>query len=235
MKFKYAKLEDIPEAIRQFYATGADGAYYLQVEGAVDKARLDEFRDNNVNLQRQLEAYKGLDPAKIQEMLDTERKIAEKKLIDAGNIDGLVEQRVSNMKTAHETQVNDLESRLQVANRQLETLLIDNSVREQATKFGVTATAVDDVLLRAKTVFKVDGGRPIAKNSENSIIYGKDGTTPLSIGEWIGGLKEQAPHLFAPSVGSGASTSTSRVTDRTNLTPAQKIAQGIGQGSSILS
>lgn len=235
MKFKYAKLEDIPEALRSYYAQGGDGAYYLQVEGAVAKERLDEFRNNNVTLQQQLEAFKGLDPTKVAEMLENERKIAEKKLIDAGDIEGLVNQRVSTMKTTYDTQVNDLQGKLSTTTRQLEVLLIDNSVREQATKLGVAPTAVDDVLLRAKTVFKVEEGRPVAKDAQGNVIYGKDGQTSLGLGEWIGGLKEQAPHLFGPSAGSGSNNNNrGGAPDKTNMSASQKIAAGMQTGSSIL-
>lgn len=234
MKFKIAKLEDVEESLRKFYTQGSDGAYYLEVEGAVSKDRLDEFRNNNIELNRKLEAFKDLDPTKIRDMLETERKIAEKKLIDAGDIDGLVAQRVSTMKNDFDSRYNDLEGRYKTANRQLETLLIDNSVREVAAKIGVVPTAVDDVLLRAKTVFRVEDGAPVAKDSQGKTLYGKDGSSSLNIGEWLGGLKEQAPHLFGSSQGSGANNNRGpgNTTGNQKLTPAQKIAAGLQSGRS---
>lgn len=237
MKFKYLKLEDIPENIRSFYQQGQDGAYYLQVEGAVDKARLDEFRDNNTKLMRELEAFKGIDPKKVQEMQETQRKLEEKKLIDAGDFEGLVSQRVATMKQSYEDQINQLTQTLNTSNRQLEVLLIDNAVREHAIKSGVIPTAVDDVLLRAKTVFKVEEGRPVAKDAKGNTLYGKDGQNSLSLGEWLGGLKDQAPHLFVPSTGSGAhhSKGTTGNPGGANLSAAQKIAQGLSKGSTIVS
>lgn len=237
MKFKYAKKEDIPAGLEQFYAVGGDGAYYLQVEGAVAKERLDEFRNNNVTLQQQLEAFKGVDPAKIAELLENQRKVDEKKLIDAGDIEGLVTQRTATMKTTFEGQINDLQGQLGTANRQLETLLIDNIVREHSTKIGVVATAVDDVLLRAKTVFKVENGQPVAKDSQGNVVYGKDGTNPMAIGEWLGTLKTNAPHLFGTSSGSGSGNNGNNggKQDTSKMTPAQKISAGLGAGSTIMS
>jgi len=233
MKFKIAKLEDVEESLRQYYKAGADGAYYLEVEGAVDKSKLDEFRNNNIDLAKRLEAFKDMDPAKVQEMLDNERKIAEKKLIDAGDIEGLVNQRISAMKADHDKVINTLNGQLTVSNRQLETLLIDNSVREVAAKIGVVPSAVDDVLLRAKTVFKVEGGAPVAKDSAGNTIYGKDGTSSLGIGDWVGGLKEQAPHLFGTSAGSGAQNrGPGNINGNQKLSPAQKISAGLQNGHS---
>lgn len=237
-KFKLTKaqFDALDDGKKAFYAANESGDYILQVEGAVDRARLDEFRNTNTTLMQRLDQFKDVDPAKIQEMLENERKIAEKKLIDAGDIDGLVNQRTATMKQTYEQQVSSLSKNLDTATRQLETLLIDNTVREQATKVGVAPTAVDDVLLRAKTVFKVEEGRPVAKDGQGNLIYGKDGNSSLSVSEWIGGLKEQAPHLFIPSTGSGSNNNHNRATgDGPKLNPQQKIAAGLSGGSQILS
>ena len=228
LKFKIAKLEDVEEKYRGLYEAGPDGAYYLTVDGAVAKEKLDEFRNNNVELLKKLEAFKDIDPAKIAELLDNERKIAEKKLIDAGDIEGLVNQRVATMKQAHQTELDKLTSDLTTANRQLEVLVIDNAVREQAIKLGVAPTAVDDVLLRAKTTFRVENGQPVAKDASGNTIYGKDGQSSLGIGDWIGTLKEGAPHLFGPSQGSGAHTGNrGGAQPGEKLSAAAKIAAGL--------
>lgn len=232
LKFKIAKLEDVEEQFRSLYTEGGDGAFYLSVDGAVDKSKLDEFRSTNIDLMKKLEKYGDVDPTKLQDMLENERKIAEKKLIDAGDIEGLVEQRVSTMKKEYDSKITKLTDDLGVSNRQLETLLIDNAVREQASKVGVQATAVDDVLLRAKTIFSVQDGKPVAKDKDGQVIYGKDGTSTLAIGEWMGGLKEQAPHLFGQSTGSGANTRPGGSPNGQNLTASQKISAGLQSGRS---
>ncbi len=56
IKFAVAKLEDAPEALRSFYVQQGD-KFVLDAEGAVPKDKLDEFRTNNIDLQRQLERY----------------------------------------------------------------------------------------------------------------------------------------------------------------------------------
>lgn len=234
-KFKIAKLEDAPEAFRQYYTQNqADGMFYLNVEGAVAKERLDEFRNNNVQLTQRLDQFKDIDPAKVATLLENERKIAEKKLIDAGDVEGLVGLRVGTMKTTYEGQINELQGKFDTAQRQLETLLIDNEVRSVAIKVGVAPTAVDDVLLRAKTVFKVEDGRPVAKDQNGNVVYGKDGQNPLAVGDWVGGLKEAAPHLFQPSQGSGSTGNRGPGGQPTqNLSPQQKISAGLQTGNSI--
>ena len=234
-KFKYAKAEEIPESFKQYYVQGSDGVWYLQVEGAVDKARHDEFRDNNIQLKQQLAKFEGVDADKYKDLLGKETLLNDKKLVDSGKIEELLAQRTAAMKNDYDTKINGLTETLSVSNRQLETLVIDNAVREQATKLGVQATAVDDVLLRAKTVFKVEAGKPVAKDAQGNLIYGKDGQTSVGIGDWIGGLKEQAPHLFQPSQGSGSQhNGRTNANNVQNLNPAQKIAAGLASGSAIL-
>lgn len=236
LKFKVAKLEDVAEQFRGLYAQGADGMFYLQAEGAVDKDRLDEFRNNNVNLMKEMEKYKDVDPAKYNELLAIQRKVEEKELIEKGEIDKLVNLRTQEMRRTLDQQIADLTKANEINVRQLETLTIDNAVREHAVKLGVQATAVDDVLLRAKTVFRLQEGKPVAVDKDGQVIFGKDGQTPMAVGEYVTGLKETAPHLFQPSTGTSAhNNGRPNGNNGQNLSPTQKIAAGIANGSPILS
>ena len=227
LKFKLDTLEGLDAAIAGLYEQGADGAYYLSVDGAVDKSKLDEFRNNNVKLLKDLEKFKDVDPAKYQELLALAKKQQEKQLIDAGEIDKVVEQRVGEMKSTYENQLKTLTEQNSVAQRQLESLLIDNAVRDAAVKSGVQPTAVDDVLLRAKATFKIKDGNAVPVDAQGNVVYGKDGTSPMSVVDWTTGLKKQAPHLFQGSQGGGAQGSGKGNVDTSKLTSAQKIAQGL--------
>ena len=232
LKFRIAKLEDVSEAHRDLYSKQEDGSYVLMVEGAVGKDRLDEFRNSNIELTKRLDALKDVDPAKYQELLDLDRKAKEGELIKKGDVEGLVNLRVSTMKADYEGKLGDLTKNYETATRQLEVLTIDNVVRENAIKLGVAPTAVDDVLLRAKTTFRVESGKPTAKDSSGNVIYGKDGQNPLSVGEWLGGLKTDAPHLFQQSSGSGSQNRHGPGNSGgTPMTASQKIAEGLRNGS----
>lgn len=229
LKFKLESLEGIDPNVAAMYEQAADGHFYLSVEGAVDKSKLDEFRANNVTLLKQLEQYKNVDPAKYQELLNLAKKAEEKKLIDSGEIDKIVEGRVNEMKSNYETQIKGLSEQASVAQRQLESLLIDNSVRDAALKSGVQSTAVEDVILRAKTTFKVQNGTAVAVDSQGNVIYGKDGSTPMSVIDWTSSLKKQAPHLFMESQGGGAKGSTKSTVDTSKLSSTSKISAGLGE------
>jgi hypothetical protein len=227
LKFKIAKLEDAPEAVRSLYkAEGSE--FVLDAEGVVDKSKLDEFRNNNIALSQRLDKLKDIDPAKYNELMDLDRKVKEKQLIDKGDIEGLVEMRVREMKTTHETALNDLTTKLTSSNRTLETLMVDNVVRDRAIKSGVLPSAVDDVVLRAKTVYVFENNAPVPKDRDGKVMYGKDGTSPMPIDEWIGGLRKSAPHLFQGSTGTGAGGGGGTgQKDFSKMSPAAKIAHGL--------
>lgn len=229
LKFKIDKLEDVAEAVRSMYVA-KDGAYYLDVDGVVPKERLDEFRSNNITLQQQLDRFKNIDPNKYAELRQIQQEIEEGKLIKEGKLEEVVNLRVGTMKQTYEGQLADMTTQLTNANRQLETLMIDNVVRQVATKAGVIPTAVDDVVLRAKTTYVMEKGVPVPKvNGE--IIYGKDGTTPMPIDEWVTKLRTEAGHLFQGSSGSGAGGGTAggRV-DVSKMTALEKINYGLANG-----
>lgn len=230
LKYVIDKLEDVAEASRGLYVQ-RDGKFYLDVDGVVPKERVDEFRNNNIELQKQLDKYKNIDPTKYAELKQIQQEIEEGKLIKEGKLEEVVNLRVGNMKTTYEGQLNDANTALANANRQLETLMIDNVVRAEATKAGVVATAVDDVILRAKTTYVIEKGVPVPK-ANGEVVYGKDGKTPMPISEWMTGLRGTAGHLFQGSTGSGAGGGGKGPggVDVSKMTPAQKIQHGLNMG-----
>lgn len=220
-------LDGVDESIAKLYTKGADGKYHLEVEGFVPKSKLDEFRETNVKLMKDMEKFKDIDPVKYRELAETARKIQEKEWIEKGEIDKVVEQRVATMRGDFETQINTFKTSNEAMSRQLEGLLIDNEVRAAATKLGVRASAVDDVLLRAKAVYKVKDGVATPVDSKGQVIYGKDGASPMAVTDWVGSLKQSAEHLFQTSSGGGAGGSGSSGGGGANLSSVQKIAAGL--------
>jgi hypothetical protein len=56
LKFKYKSKEEIPAEHTHLYVSSPDGSgFVLDAEGAVEKSRVDEFRNNNVTLKKQLD------------------------------------------------------------------------------------------------------------------------------------------------------------------------------------
>lgn len=230
LKFQISALTDVAEAVRGMYRQEGS-VYVLDVEGAVPKERLDEFRTNNITLQQQLDKLKDIDPVKYRDLTALQRKLEEKELLDKGEVDKVVGIRVEQMRTELQTTIDTQGAQLTAAQTQLNKLLVDNVVKSAALKHGVLADAVDDVVLRAKNLYVVKDGVPTPTNEKGEVIYSTDGKTPMPVEEWLTNLKKSAKHLFAGSSGGGAGGGhRSGSMDISTLTPAQKINLGLSQG-----
>lgn len=230
LKYRIKTLEGLDESVQPLYRKDEDGSYILDVEGAVGKDRLDEFRNNNVLLQQQLDKLKDVDPAKYKELMEIERKVQEKELIEAGKVDEAVELRVKSLKEDLGGKVETLTQQLSTANGQLSMLMIDNVIKTCAVKQGVLPGAIDDVVLRAKTVYQMTNGKPVPMQ-EGKVVYGKDGETPMGPEEWMGQLKKTAPHLFQGFTGTGAGGGDrTGPVDTSKMSAVDKINIGLQQG-----
>lgn len=206
LKPRVQSLDEVPESVRSFYSEAEGGGFALAVEGMVPKSRLDEFRDTNIALRREQEElrkkFEGVDPEAAREALARVQRERDKKLIDAGKLDELVAERVAAMKSDFDRQLAALTGDRDKMAGRLSELVIDTAIRDAAAKSGVRATAIDDVLLRGRQVFRLADGQAVAMDGDKP-IYGKAGE-PMSVAEWVGNLTAAAPHLFEPSRGGGA-------------------------------
>lgn len=245
LKYKLDNLNDVPEALHNLY-TEQNGKFILQLEGAVPKERLDEFRANNISLKEKIDAltaqYDGIDPAQYKTLLAQQADLKSKKQMDAGEFDKELEERTKAMKADHDSVLKKLTDQLTTNTTQLERLLIDNALQAEAVKSGIRPTAVDDVLNRGRARYKVKDGQAVPVDAEGRTIYGKDGTTPQSMGEWLADLAPLAPHLFEPSNGGGATNNTKgapnaaksiKRSDYEKSTPTQK-AEIIKSGAALI-
>lgn len=248
IQYTYDDVASIPEGFESLYTQNDAGTFTMsEVEGVADKGKIDEFRENNIDLRKQIEdhatnmsnlesKFSGVDLDKWKEfqekesaMAETQRKIDDQELIDKGDVETLVERRVNEVLAAkdkelgsvrgdYDSKVSNLQDQLMNYESQMSSLVIDRELAALSTDRGVAASAVEDVLTRGRATFKVEDGRPVAYDNDGLKMYGADAITPLSVGEWLDGLSDNAPHLFNKSTGTGASQPTS--------TPAQTNAGG---------
>lgn len=229
IKFKVDSVDGLDESVASMYSKHEDGSYYLDVEGAVSKDKLDEFRSNNIKLLKQLESFKDVDVDKYNDLLQKQIEMDKKKMIPVTKVDEMVLERVKTMQDDFEKDRTKLQEENGLLNRQLESLLIDSTVRREATSTKALDTAVEDILLRAKSVFKVVDGVAVPHDSKGEVVYGKNGKDPMSVNEWLTGLTKSAPHLFQASQGTG---SRSRVNsfgsnDPSKMSSVEKIKAGL--------
>ena len=213
-------LDSVPEAMRELY-TQRDGKFVLDLDGEpagyVAKGKLDEFRNNNVELMKQLEAMKGKtlsdeELAEFQRIRDEQQKNKDKELIDKGDIEKLIEQRTERMRADYEKQIEVLtanldelqESYIDVNDRFAGTLITSEISKHIGTVGALRKGAMDDVIARAQRNWTYEEGNIVAKDADGTTIFGKDGKGPMTMAEWCSGLVEAAPYLFESSVGGDA-------------------------------
>jgi hypothetical protein len=205
-KYRYTAETDIPEALKAYYTKGADGTWTIDVDGAADGERLKEFRENNINLTKEVadlkKTWEGLSPEEVKALIAKKAEIEAQKSKDKGEIEQLVTQRTEAMKTQHQKEVDAIKAAADKANAELATIKIDQAIIAAAAKHGLRATAQTDVINRARAIFRLENGQVQPIGPDGKPIYGSK-AEPLTPDEWVEMQTKEAPHLFEPSAGSG--------------------------------
>jgi len=176
LRKKYDSQDDIPDYARGLYEE-RDGAFHLrddiQIEGAAPPAsggnddRLAEFRDRNRALNQQLERMKsemgqlrsqfeGIDPEavkKFQERIGEIEEEEERKLIQAGNIDEVVQRRTARMLDDKNKEVKQAREAYSELKSQHEKL-VGNYTSMQA--LDKVTRMIDERNLRVRSGAKLD-------------------------------------------------------------------------------
>jgi hypothetical protein len=208
LKFKYKSKEEIPAEHLPFYAE-REGAWLLDVDGAVEKSKLEEFRTTNVALMKERDELKqrfeGIDPDEVRKLADEKRKLEEAQQLKAGEVEKVVEARLRAVKTDLDKRLAGVTSERDTLTTRLTAIQIDQAVVTEATKRGLRASAIPDITSRALNTFRLVNGVPQAFEADGQTARaGKDGVTPLAVAEWIDMQVSEAPHLFESNAGGGA-------------------------------
>jgi hypothetical protein len=209
LKFRFKSKDEIPAEQQALYVE-RDGAWTLDVEGAVDKSKLDEFRANNIGLSNQLaeqkKRFEGIEPDEVRKLLEEKQRL---ELLAQGHkpeeVEKIVENRLKTAKTEWDKQFAGVSAERDTLNSRLTAIQIDQGVTTVATKRGLRPTAIPDITARARIVFRLVDGAPRAYESDGKTVrVGKDGMTPLTLDEWVDQQVADAPHLFESNAGGGA-------------------------------
>ena len=205
LKYKYPTKQEIPADQQAFYVE-RDGAWLLDADGVVSQSKLDEFRQNNITLTNQLKKFDGIDPDAVRQLADEKRKLEEAAQIKAGEVDKVIEARVKAARAEWDKTHGVVVAERDALTGRLTAIQIDQAVVNEATKRGLRPTALTDITARARQTFKLVNGVPQAFDGDVP-RYGKDGTFPMTLAEWVDALVSDAPHLFEANAGSGAAGS----------------------------
>ena len=224
-------MADLSDDVKALYTEQEDETFILTgIEGIVPKTKLDEFRTNNIELKNTLDTFKDIDPVKHAEMVT---EIDELKIrlnnsdFDDDAIKKIVEKRVQTMQDEMLVKEQNMKNTIGTQARQIETMVIDGQVKSAALEHGIAENAMDDVTLRAKSVFRMEEGKAVGYNGENK-IYDDTGVELQNINGWVKGLEKTAAHLFKASQSSNINNGdNTALGDVSKMSPVSKIRSAL--------
>ena len=218
--------EAVPEAF-QSIAEAKDGKFVIDVAPSKE---IKEFRDRNIELSRyrddqeslkaKVAADLGLDWDNYDDFVtnfegykQTHQLVEDGKLVKDTSLDEALEKRTREMKREHENLVNSLKTtnnNLEIEAKTLKAKLSKAQVDREFIsainnpKSGALPEAADTILMFAYDTWRPnDDGLLVGYDRENKIMYGADGSTPMTPMEWLAKLREDKPFLFKQSEGGG--------------------------------
>lgn len=208
LKFRVKSKEEIPAEQQALYVE-RDGGLVLDVEGVAEKAKLDEFRETNNTLKKELEdqrkRFEGIDPEQVRKLAEEKEKLEETQQLKLGEVEKVLENRLKTARADWDKQFAAVGAERDALNVRLTAIQIDQGVTTVATKKGLRPTAIPDITARARSVFRLVNGVPTAFESDGKTVrVGKDGITPMTLEEWVDLQVGDAPHLFESNAGGGA-------------------------------
>ena len=226
LKFKLNKdeHEKLSDAEKTFYKATGEG-FTLDVSGVVDKDVHDEFRATNVTLLKQQKDFEGVDLTKYNSMLETDRKIRNKELIEKGDFDTLLAEHTLAMKSDLTGQINTLKLAAETSANQYNTLATKTHIEGAAMKAFATHNIRPDannaVMSQIKAKFSLNDGKAIAMNGD-SIEAGANGN--LTIDEFVA---NQPDFMRVPNVPGHGNPENNNNQNKSTLSSTDKIKAGL--------
>jgi hypothetical protein len=204
LKLKSKTLDEIPEPARALYKEAEDGEFVLDVEGAVPKAQFEEFRNSNINLRKQLEGFKDVDPEEYHSLKDKLKEMEGQSGKEKQQTKEEMQRQIDALKAKSDKEIKDWQAQIASRDQTIQTLMIDKEVSLQANEVGVRSEALIDVIQRSKATFRLENGVVVAYKPNGDKWYSEASGEILKIGEWLKILVKEAPHLFKDSQGTSA-------------------------------
>lgn len=227
MEFSFIEDEELrTQAETQYKAEKEEEDKLIQAK--IDKAveglssKNDELLSEKKKIQEKLQEFSQItDPQKALDAIKFLEENAEAQLIRDGKIDELIAKKTSVMRSDHESAVKELQSRLneltEVSSEyktKFQTKVIEDALRNEAVKAGVLPQAVEDILMRGKSVFSLaaDTAEVEARDANGNLLK-NDKDIVITPKVWVESLKNISPHYWPQSMSAGAFPGSSSSSD----------------------
>lgn len=198
-----AEYDALADPFKEHYLE-QDDAFVLQAEGYIPATRLDEFRENNRTLNRNLEAAKaalkafdGVDPAEHKRLKEEVERLGKAPV----KTDQELEERIGRLTKPLNDKVDALIVERDTLKAKNEAQGFATLVQNAATKAGIQADFMPDVLNRARTA----GFKLVDENEVRGFRPGTDEQLRDDAGKEITldrFVREQPSAFFGKTTGS---------------------------------
>lgn len=210
-----------PEVQQLLNAKIEEAKKALESEYGGLKTNRDAILAEKKALQEQYEGLKsqfeGLDVEKVREMMDRVQKDEHAALVAEGKWEEVLAKRTEVMRRDYDSKMGALETELKKHQSDLENLvtekkryMVDTKLRESASKY-VYPEMMEFLQERARSVFRLEeDGSVVARSPEGTLLFGRDGKSPLTIEEWTLMQQDKYPYIFQPSSGAGTTQNSGK-------------------------
>lgn len=218
LKFRISSLDQVDDKFHDLYSEQEGGEFVLDVDGAVPVEKLNEFRDNNRGLKKELDelntklsGYEDLDPEKARKALETVKALDDSKLVEAGKVEELIHKRLAEQRESSEREkkalqdaLNEQQAKAEELGQKLTQRTIHDAAMDAVAAIGQPRKgAQPDIYARASQALRVKDGNVVVVDTSGDVKYNGKGE-PMSAKDWALDLSETAPHLFDGTSGGGA-------------------------------
>lgn len=190
---------------------GKEDEYELDVVGGNPNARITDFRNRNILLDKELkterEKWEGLgDPEEVKAVWTKADEIKKGEVYKKGSqeFEKEIEKRTGAMKTDLEGKAKAAEDKALALQSRLETLEIHDALVREAGALNVLPDALNDFVSSQRACIKLENGQPVVYEPDGRTqVYGAD-SKPITIKEHVANLAKQKPWFFKPSQGAGS-------------------------------
>lgn len=168
------------------------------------------------------------DTDKLKSMMERIDNDEESKLLAEGKFDELLTRRTERMEASYQQQIeqlananSDVNNKYSELSNRYQSSLLNSSIDQAASSVGIVPEAMESARDIVRKTFKTnEAGEITPLDANGNVVYGSDGKNPVTIGEFVNGLKSTHRFLFPQSQGSGATGSGNSVDFNTQLEKA---------------
>jgi hypothetical protein len=171
------------------------------------------------------EKMEGMEEGKKQ-LIDKMKTAEEKRLIEAGDFDSLVQMKSQQALQAKDDMLRDFERKYEDTRRENERMQIGSMARQAAIMSGVRPEAQDEIELLARERFRMVDGKLQGFDQAGNELFTEKGE-PMTIEGYIQSLAPTKSYLFNQKQGGGAmggNGSAPSGIKRSDMTTEQKSA-----------